>query len=63
MTSDERPLLKRVAPGDPDNSYIVRKLEGGPDIDGVQMPFGGTPPDAATIKKVRDWISAGAHNN
>ena len=28
VASTERPALKRVAPGDPDNSYMVHKLEG-----------------------------------
>jgi hypothetical protein len=31
----------RVIPADDSNSYLVRKLEGGPDINGVQMPLGG----------------------
>ena len=30
--SFEKPSLFRVAPGEPDNSYMVHKLEGGPNI-------------------------------
>ena len=55
--------LDRVEPGDPDNSYLIRKLEGGPDISGSQMPQGGPFLDQATIDMIRQWISDGAPNN
>lgn len=48
-----------VIPGDPDGSYLVHKLEGGPDIVDDQMPPGGSMDDA-TIAAVRSWIEAGA---
>ncbi|MCK6525736.1 hypothetical protein L6R49_30405 [Myxococcota bacterium] len=48
-----------VVPGDPDASYLVHKLEGGPDIEGELMPP-GTPLDEETINLVRDWIAEGA---
>jgi hypothetical protein len=51
-----------VIPGDPDNSYLVRKLEGGPDIVGDQMPPGGEL-DADRLQLLRDWIEAGAPND
>ena len=51
-----------VIAGDPDNSYLVRKLEGGPDIVGDQMPPGGEL-DADRLQLVRDWIEAGALND
>src|SRR5689334_20579509 len=35
VASREKPGATRVIPGDPDNSYIVHKLEGSPDIVGV----------------------------
>ena len=41
IPSAEEPNVLRVAPGDPDNSYLIRKLEGSSGIVGVQMPFGG----------------------
>ena len=47
-----------VAPGDPDNSYLIQKLEG--TAPGAQMPFGGTPLDPAIISNIRTWISNGA---
>src|SRR6185503_14231226 len=33
----------RVIPGDPDNSYVIQKLEGKPGIVGQRMPFNGGP--------------------
>ncbi len=58
--SQEVPALLRVDPGDPDASYIVRKVEAGPDIQGGQMPLGGPPLEAAQITMLRDWIANGA---
>ena len=51
--------LLRVDPGDPDNSYLVRKLEGTAS-EGQLMPLGGPPIPQATIDFVRQWISDGA---
>ena len=57
-------VLDRIEPNDPDNSYLVRKIEGGPGISGGRMPAGGAPPlDPSVIQIVRDWVSAGAPNN
>lgn len=49
-----------VIPGDPQNSIIIKRLEGRiiP-----QMPFGGSPLPQATIQLIRDWIAEGAHDN
>lgn len=63
VASQEQPALMRVKPGDPDNSYLVRKLEGAAGISGARMPFGGPFLDAAAIARVRAWIAAGAANN
>ncbi|MGH8260998.1 MAG: TIGR03118 family protein, partial [Steroidobacteraceae bacterium] len=41
VASLEQPSLKRVAPGDPTDSYILHKLEGTPGITGGRMPLGG----------------------
>ena len=57
------PPLDRVEPGDPDNSYLIRKLEGGPDISGSRMPQGGPFLDPPTIDMIRQWISDDAPNN
>lgn len=52
----------RVIPGDPDNSYLVKKLEGADDIVGVRMPPGAAL-EGADIERVREWIAAGAIDN
>ena len=63
VASVEQPALKRVKPGDPDNSYVVQKLEGAATITGSRMPLGGPFLDQATIDQVKAWINAGAQNN
>jgi CHRD domain-containing protein/Big-like domain-containing protein len=63
VASVEQPALQRVKPGDPNNSYLVQKLEGAATITGARMPFGGPYLDQATIDQVRAWITAGAANN
>ncbi len=49
----------RVAPGDPDNSYLVQKLEGTASV-GAQMPLNAPPIEQASIDVIRQWISDGA---
>jgi hypothetical protein len=62
--SVQRPALLRVAPGDPDNSYMVHKLEGGPNIAGERMPRGGGPfLTSGQMLVLRRWIAQGAANN
>ncbi len=56
-------MLDRVEPGNPDDSYLIRKLEGAPGIAGSRMPQGGPFLDAATVNLIRQWISEGAENN
>lgn len=63
VPSIEQPALMRVKPGDPANSYLVRKLQGGQGIFGQRMPFGGPYLDQATIEKIKAWIANGAPNN
>jgi hypothetical protein len=62
VPSNEQPTLLRVKAGDPDDSYMVRKIEGLPGIDGGQMPLGETPLPQATIDAIRQWITNGAPN-
>jgi hypothetical protein len=51
--------LLRVAPGSPQNSFLIVKLEGPPSLDfGSRMPLSGLPLTAEQIQLVRDWISA-----
>ncbi len=53
------PATMRVAPGDPDNSYIIHKLEGTAAV-GARMPLNGTPLSTADIATIRQWIMDGA---
>ncbi|HVN33459.1 MAG TPA: CHRD domain-containing protein [Thermoanaerobaculaceae bacterium] len=62
-SSSEQPLLQRVKPGDPTNSYLYMKITGASGISGARMPFGGQPLSAAQIQLIHDWILAGAQNN
>jgi hypothetical protein len=64
VASTERPSVLRVAPGDPNNSYMVHKLEGGPNIVGERMPRGTGPylTDGQMVV-IRRWIETGAPNN
>jgi hypothetical protein len=64
VTSIEDATLLRIKPGDPDNSYLVRKLEGTGIAPGTaRMPFGGPYLTAAQIAEVRAWVAAGAQKN
>jgi hypothetical protein len=53
----------RVIPGDPENSYIIHKLEGRPTIAGVRMPLGGPFLESGQILVIKRWIEIGAPNN
>jgi hypothetical protein len=59
VPSTEVPALLRVKPGDPDNSYIIQKLEGHAAV-GAQMPLGGPYLPTSTIAFIRQWITNGA---
>lgn len=65
VASTELPGMQLVAPGNPNQSYLVHKLENshlGQGGCGVQMPFGGSL-DPGQLTLVRDWITAGAPRN
>lgn len=62
VPSSENPSLMRVKPGDPDNSYLYRKLVGS-GISGARMPAGGPFLTQSELDRVRGWILAGAPNN
>jgi hypothetical protein len=59
VPSTEVPAILRVKPGDPDNSYIIQKLEGHAAV-GAQMPLGGPFLSSDTIAFIRQWITNGA---
>ncbi len=60
VPSDDDPMILRVAPGAPDDSYLVQKIEGTA-AQGQQMPPGGAAPlSQAEIDAIRQWITDGA---
>jgi hypothetical protein len=60
----EDPQLDLVKPGDPNDSYLVRKIRGDPDITGSRMPLDGPPYlTPQQIAGIEGWIQAGAPNN
>lgn len=60
QASLQTPSVLRVTAGDPDNSYLIQKLEGTA-AGGERMPLGGTPLDQAVIDDIRLWIENGAN--
>lgn len=53
-----------VIPGDPDNSYLVKKLEGAAGINGLRMPRNNGPfLTQGQMLVIRRWIAQGAANN
>jgi hypothetical protein len=61
VPSRERPNLMLVAPGDPENSYVIHKLEGRSSIVGLRMPRSGPPYlTDGQIRVIRRWIEIGA---
>jgi hypothetical protein len=52
-----------IVPGNPDASYLVKKLEGAPDIVGARMPLGGPYLKPGQIQILRRWIELGAPKN
>jgi len=71
VPSTEQPRLERVKPCKPKDSYLVRKIQGGPNISGVLMPQGcpAVPLAGAQcltadeIQAIIQWIKECAPNN
>jgi hypothetical protein len=61
--STGKPGATRVIPGDPNNSYLIKKLEGASDINGTRMPRGNVLLEPGQILVIRRWIQQGAQNN
>ncbi|MDH3739456.1 MAG: CHRD domain-containing protein, partial [Alphaproteobacteria bacterium] len=59
----EQVAFNRVTPGDPDNSYLIDKLEGNQAAGTLRMPQGGPFLDQPTIDMIRQWITEGALDN
>jgi len=52
-----------VIRGNPDASYLIKKLTGAPGSIGNRMPEGGDPIDSADLLKLRQWMAEGARDN
>lgn len=59
-----KPGATLVVPGDPENSYLMHKLEGRADMAGQRMPRGSGPfLTPGQISIIRRWIELGARND
>ena len=64
VLSSGKPGAVRVIPGDPENSYLIHKIEGRPGIVGERMPRTNGPfLTPGQILIIRTWIQRGAENN
>lgn len=63
VSSMEQPLLDRIEPGSPEESYLYLKITGNASISGSQMPLGRSPLSKEQMDLIRDWILEGAQNN
>jgi len=63
VASREKPGLLRVAAGDPENSYLLHKLEGRADIIGGRMPNRGPFLSDGQLAIIRRWIELGARRD
>ena len=59
VSSSEVSSLLRVNPGNPDQSYLVQKVQGSAAVGG-RMPLGQAALPQDRIDLIRQWISAGA---
>ena len=63
-SAQEEPQLDYVRPGNPEASYLLKKVRGDPDITGGHMPLDGPPfLSSQQIAGLAAWIQAGAPNN
>lgn len=64
VNSTNKPGAVRVVAGDPEDSYIIHKLEGRSDIVGVRMPRGNGPfLTEGQMTVIKRWIALGARND
>jgi Big-like domain-containing protein len=59
VASNQDAAIELVNPGNPDNSYLIQKLEGTA-ATGAQMPLNAAALPQADIDVIRQWISDGA---
>lgn len=61
VSAVENPAKLRVNPGNPDDSFLVTKIQGPPPGEGNPMPPPGQLPlSADQIQLIRNWILQGA---
>ncbi len=66
VPSEQLPAMPRITPGQPNQSYLIHKLEGthdGVGGAGSRMPLGQPPLAQAIIDLVRQWVTDGAPRN
>ena len=63
VPSGQVPTLNLVTRGNPNQSYLVQKIERNPPEVGQQMPLSGQPLNTDLQQLVRNWIAEGAKNN
>lgn len=63
FVSIRKPGAVRVIPGDPNNSYIIQKIEGQSGIVGARMPLNGPYLSDGQILIIKRWIETGAPRN
>ncbi len=63
VPSSGRPQFDIIEPGDPESSYMIKKLRGDADIAGQRMPRGGPSLSDERIAEVISWTNAGALDN
>jgi len=61
-TSSQNTSLSLIKPGDPANSYLIRKIKG-EDISGSRMPLGRAALSMEIIARFENWVREGAVNN
>lgn len=68
VAARELPSMNRVTPNQPDDSYLVHKVQGthldvGVGGSGSRMPLNRSPLSQSDIDLIRAWIQAGAQSN
>lgn len=63
VPSNQSPIRLRVDPGNPDDSYLIKKLRGSSDISGVRMPSGAPALSDSQLAGIEAWIRSGALEN
>ena len=56
QASMEVPEMKRVEPGHPEKSYLIKKIKGEEGIIGLQMPMTGDKLTDDEVAKIEQWI-------